>query len=111
MGEKERKKPDLDDVTSFVVTGKSGDTVFREGDAGEEMYIIQKGEIEILKSFGPETHRLALLEVGDFFGEMSLLEELPREASARSLTDYQVLRIDPSTFDQMVQDVKQALAA
>lgn len=104
MSEKERKQPDFDDLTSFIVTGKAGDTIFSEGDIGTEMYIIQKGEIEILKSFGPEIRRLGLLEVGDFFGEMSLLEELPRDASAKALSDYKLLRINHSTFDHMVQE-------
>lgn len=104
MNEKERKQPDFNDLTSFIVAGKAGDTIFSEGDSGTEMYIIQKGEIEILKTFGPETRRLGLLEVGDFFGEMSLLEELPRDASARALSDYKLLRINHSTFDHMVQE-------
>lgn len=104
MNQEGRRQPDLDDVTRFVVSGKAGDTIFHEGDRGTEMYIIEKGEIEIVKSYGPATHRLALLEVGDFFGEMSLLEELPRDASANALTDYKLLRIDHSTFDQMVHE-------
>jgi CRP-like cAMP-binding protein len=104
MSEKEREQPDFDDLTSFIVTGNAGETIFSEGDTGTEMYIIQKGEIEILKSFGPEIRRLGLLEVGDFFGEMSLLEELPRDASAKALSDYKLLRINHSTFDHMVQE-------
>lgn len=95
---------DLNDVTRFVVSGKSGDTIFREGDTGSEMFIIQEGEIEIVRVFGPSTVRLALLGIGDFFGEMSLLEEVPREGSARAVTDYRLLKIDHSTFDQMVQE-------
>ena len=104
MNEEGRGRRDLDDVTSFAINGKSGDTIFREGDTGTEMYIIQKGDIEIVKSYGPETRRLALPEVGDFFGEMSLLEDMPRDASALALTDHRLIRIDHSTFDQMVQE-------
>ncbi|MFQ5790307.1 MAG: cyclic nucleotide-binding domain-containing protein [Acidobacteriota bacterium] len=94
----------LDGATRFIVTGRSGDYIFREGDAGTEMYVIQEGEIEILKVYGPSNRRLALLEAGDFFGEISLLEELPREESARAVTDYKLLKIDHSTFDRMVQE-------
>ncbi len=93
-----------DDVSQFNVSGKAGDDIFHEGDEGTEMYIIQEGEIEIVKGFGDQSQRLALLEVGDFFGEMSLLEETPRAATARAVTDYQLIRIDYSTFDQMVQE-------
>ena len=47
--------------------------------------------------------RLAVLEKGDFFGEMSILEDLPRNASARALEKTKVLRIDGATFDQMLR--------
>src|SRR5258708_13270947 len=46
---------------------------------------------------------LAVLEKGDFFGEMSVLEDMPRAASARALTDARLLQINGSTFDQMLQ--------
>ncbi len=96
--------PNLDDVAKFIVSPKSGDFVFKEGDAGTEMYVIQEGRIEILKQRAGEQRQLAVLEVGDFFGEMSLLEEQPREVSARATTEARLLRIDQSTFDQIVQE-------
>src|SRR5258708_38747540 len=46
---------------------------------------------------------LAVLEKGDFFGEMSVLEDMPRAASARALTDARLLQINGSTFDQLLQ--------
>jgi CRP-like cAMP-binding protein len=52
----------------------AGDYVFREGELGTEMYIVQEGQVEILKRIGGEERQLAVLEKGDFFGEMSLLE-------------------------------------
>jgi CRP-like cAMP-binding protein len=94
----------LDDVTTFVVSGQAGDFVFREGDSGTDLYIIQEGQIEIERQYAGVTRQLAVLEAGDFLGEMSLFEELPREASARALTDYRLLRIDASTFAQIVQE-------
>ncbi len=44
-----------------------------------------------------------MLEKGDFFGEMAILEDLPRTASARALTDVKLLHINGSTFDQMLR--------
>jgi len=82
---------------------KSGQMVFKEKDPGTEMFIIQEGQVEIFKRFGKEDKRLTVLEQGDFFGEMSILEDLPRSASARAMTDCVLLRIDGSTFDQMVR--------
>jgi hypothetical protein len=87
----------------YAVEVKAGDYVFREGDLGTEMYIINEGKVEILNQVGDEEQVLALLEKGDFFGEMSVLEDLPRAASARAATDVRLLQINGSTFDQLLQ--------
>jgi hypothetical protein len=101
----ERKTPTGEDASSkLLVTFPAGSYVFREGESGEEMYILQEGQVEIVKRYGPEEKRLALLEAGDFFGEMSMLESRPRSASARVVADARVLAIDPSTFDQMLRE-------
>ncbi|HVS01629.1 MAG TPA: cyclic nucleotide-binding domain-containing protein [Thermoanaerobaculia bacterium] len=81
----------------------AGELLFREGDLGTEMYILQEGQVEILKNLKGVDEQLAVLEKGDFFGEMSLLEELPRTASARALTDCKVIKINGATFDQMLR--------
>lgn len=81
----------------------SGDHVFREGDLGTEMFLIQEGEVEIYTGSGDDVKSLATLERGDFFGEMALLEERPRSASARAAADSRLLRINGSTFNQMLQ--------
>ncbi|HEX2164817.1 MAG TPA: cyclic nucleotide-binding domain-containing protein [Thermoanaerobaculia bacterium] len=82
----------------------AGDYVFREGDLGTEMFIVHEGQIEISKRIGGEDKQLAVLEKGDFFGEMSLLEELPRAASARAVTDAKLVEINGSTFDRMLRN-------
>jgi hypothetical protein len=87
----------------YTVHFDRGQIIFREGDAGEDMFIIKAGEVEITRDTGGRPQRLALLEEGDFFGEMAVLEEEPRMASARAATDCDLLRIDGSTFDQMVR--------
>ena len=61
----------------------AGEIIFREGDLGTEMYIISEGKVEILNRLGEDDRVLAVLEKGDFFGEMSVLEDLPRAATAR----------------------------
>lgn len=94
----------LDDLTRFLITGKAGDFVFREGDASREMYIVQEGQLELLKKYAGDEKTIAKLEAGDFFGEWSLLEEVPREVSARGVTDYRLLKIDQSTFHQIVRE-------
>jgi CRP-like cAMP-binding protein len=81
----------------------AGEFVFREGDLGTEMYIVHEGRIEILKRVQDGDRLLALLEKGDFFGEMSILEDLPRAASARAASDVKLLLINGTTFDQMLR--------
>lgn len=90
-------------VNAFTAELPAGAFVFREGDLGTEMYILQEGRVEILKRLKGEEQQLAVLEKGDFFGEMSLLEDLPRTASARCLEDCRVIKINGSTFDQMLR--------
>lgn len=80
-----------------------GEVIFNEGDLGNEMYIIQEGQVEILRLGNQGPQRLALLEKGDFFGEMSILDELPRTATAVAATDARLVEINGSTFDQMLR--------
>ncbi|MCA9518334.1 MAG: cyclic nucleotide-binding domain-containing protein [Myxococcales bacterium] len=71
-----------------------GETIVREGEHGREMYVIQSGRVEITKRIGGEEVQLAVLEKGDFFGEMGLLESLPRDANARAIGPTSLLVIN-----------------
>ena len=81
----------------------AGEFIFQEGDLGTEMFILQSGSVEVVKELYGEEQQLAVLEKGDFFGEMSLLEDLPRTASARALEDCKLIKIDGATFDHMLR--------
>lgn len=81
----------------------AGRYIFHEGDLGTEMYIVHEGRVEIVQEDSTGESKLAVLERGDFFGEMSVLEELPRTASARALTDVKLIMIDGATFDSMLR--------
>ncbi|HWD71364.1 MAG TPA: cyclic nucleotide-binding domain-containing protein [Actinomycetota bacterium] len=70
-----------------------GSYLFREGESGTEMFVIQEGTIEVTKQAGTQEIHLATLGRGDFLGEMSLLEGLPRDASARAVGPTRVLAI------------------
>src|SRR5581483_3020808 len=96
--------PNLDDIASFTVSGSAGEFVYQEGDAGKEMFIIQEGRIELLRLQAGESRPLAVLEPGDFFGELSLLEDERRDASARAVSPFRLLRIDRTTLHQLVQE-------
>lgn len=81
----------------------SGDFIFREGELGTEMYIIQEGEVHICKTLKGETHVLSRLEKGDFFGEMAILESVPRSADAIAHSEVKVIAITGSRFDEMLR--------
>jgi len=81
----------------------TGDIVFSEGDLGTEMYVVHQGRIEILRTMANERRQIATLEKGDFFGEMSLLEELPRNATARALEETKLIEINGALFDRMLR--------
>ena len=93
------KDPVKDSSLSF----SQGERIFSQGDLGTEMFIIQEGEVEIIKHIGGESHTLSRLEKGDFFGEMALLEALPRTADALAITDVKVVAINGSRFDEMLR--------
>ena len=88
---------------NYTLEFKAGEYVFREGDLGTDMYIVNEGQVEILKRVGKEDKQLAVLEKGDFFGEMSLLDDMPRNAGARALTHTKLVRINGATFAQMLR--------
>ena len=66
----------------YIVRVPAGETVFSEGDVGTEMFVIQSGSVEIAKRMKDEMKTLSVLEKGDFFGEMALLEDDCRSATA-----------------------------
>ncbi|MBX3185209.1 MAG: cyclic nucleotide-binding domain-containing protein [Polyangiaceae bacterium] len=70
-----------------------GELVVREGDMSREMFVIQAGKVVISKRVGERELELAVLSKGDFFGEMSVLESLPRDANARALGETRLLVI------------------
>jgi len=77
--------------------------IFCEGEPGKELYIIQKGQVKITKIVGDKEVLLAVLKKGDIFGEMSLLDNKPRSASAITDGDCHLLVINKSNFETMVK--------
>lgn len=81
--------------TEFERSCADGELVVEEGSRGQEMYIIRSGRVQIFKRIDGREVPLASLGKGDFFGEMSLLEDLPRDASARAVGATRLLVIQP----------------
>ena len=64
---------------------QAGETIFREGDAGDAMYVVLEGRVMISKHIpGAGEEALAFLERGDYFGEMALIDNEPRSAEAKA---------------------------
>jgi len=72
---------------------EDGDLIVAEGDTGTEMFVIQSGRVAVTKKTDEGEMHLATLERGDFFGEMSLLESLPRSATVRAVGRTRLLAI------------------
>jgi CRP/FNR family cyclic AMP-dependent transcriptional regulator len=75
-----------------------GDLIFHEGDDSREMYVVVEGEVTVSKKSAKGQITLATLKKGDFVGEMSLLESLPRSATARATGKTKLLVIHPGGF-------------
>ncbi len=86
-------------------TLEAGETLFREGDAGDEMYLIKSGKIRIVKEMDKgEEKNLAVLEAGAFFGEMSVLDKRPRSASAIAEIDTELIIVDRGVFLRKINE-------
>lgn len=81
-----------------------GTILFRENEPGKEMYIIQSGRVKISKKIRDIEKTLVILGNGEFFGEMSILNNKPRSATAEIVEDAKLLVIDPQTFETMVRN-------
>jgi CRP-like cAMP-binding protein len=90
-------------VKDATASYAAGDVIFREGDLGTEMFIIQDGEVNIIKHINGEAHLLSRLEKGDFFGEMAVLENVPRTADAVAVTEVRTVVINGARFDEMLR--------
>ncbi len=77
--------------------------IFSEGMPGSELYIIQKGSVKITKIVDNNEVLLAVLKPGDIFGEMAILENKPRSASACAFEDAYLLAVNKANFERMVQ--------
>lgn len=82
----------------------AGTTIFREGDEGDEMYIVWEGSVRIIHE--DEDQQLALMEPGAYFGEVALATGEPRNASAEVARDAVLLTLGKKQFDQAMRREK-----
>jgi CRP-like cAMP-binding protein len=94
----------------FTRTYPKDTMIFSEGQPGDELYIIQKGSVKIVKIVDNNEVLLAVLKQGDIFGEMALLESKPRSANAIAYEDCTVLAVNKENFERMVGSQPQIIS-
>jgi len=102
FGDLTKNKKFLDifaDRFQWLILG-SGETLFKEGDEGQDAYIIDNGTVRILRRVEEtgEEPTLAILGQGDLFGELSLIDAKPRSARAMALTNTELIKLDRDDF-------------
>jgi CRP-like cAMP-binding protein len=86
---------------------RPGQMIFCEWEPGDSLYIIVKGKVKIVKIFGKTQKTLDVMEEGSIFGEMALLEEEPRSASAIAITETKLLEFNKENFNMIIQKYPQ----
>ncbi len=89
-------------MTYRAVEYEPNELIFKQGDSGDLMYLVQAGEVEVLQDLGGHENQVAVLERGDFFGEMAVLDKEPRTHSVRALSDAKLIKIDREGFQSML---------
>ncbi len=89
-------------LQKFMKSYSPGAVIFREGDEGEEMYIIQKGKVRVSKSFTGKLYVIAVLGKGDFFGEMALVNRIKRTATVTAMDAVELLAFDREGLVNMI---------
>lgn len=95
------KLPNIFESDTTPLNFAAGDIIFSSGDEGGEMYVVNKGEVE-LRVGG---RAVEVVKEDGFFGEMALIEEGVRTATAVAKTDCVLVPINEKRFEFMVHEV------
>jgi CRP/FNR family cyclic AMP-dependent transcriptional regulator len=104
---------ELQNVVSMVRTRRfgKGDLIFLEGDVGEELYLVEEGKVAISKAVkGNLEQVLAHMGPGEYFGEMALLDKIPRTASASAEEDCVLMAIGKDDLFTLMEKEPKAAA-
>ena len=92
-----------DGLERFARDFEAGTVLFEEGQPGEHMYVVTSGQVEIRRKVGEIDRVLAVLMPGDFFGEMAILNNRPRSATAVTRVESRLLVIEGRMFEAMLR--------
>jgi CRP-like cAMP-binding protein len=93
---------DLSAFARFARTFQPGEMIFAEFERGETFYLIQEGRVELVKVIGNVEKTLDILQPLEMFGEMAILENSPRSATAIALDTVQVLEFNRKNFELLI---------
>ena len=99
-------KESLEKLASFAFNKiyQAGEVIVEEGHAGNGIYMITSGKVEVIKDLASGSpRRIAVLDKGQLFGEMALMDEQPRSATVRAIEETSCLGIDRSVFLAQLQ--------
>lgn len=84
-----------------IIKVNKGQYFFQEDDLANSMYVLEKGEVEVVRAWQEKKYTLNSLNPGDCFGEMALMGFRPRSASVRALQDSQAIEITTGLFSEL----------
>ncbi|MDL2229128.1 Crp/Fnr family transcriptional regulator [Treponema sp. OttesenSCG-928-L16] len=90
---------DMAAFSRFARTFQAGEMIFSEFEPGDTFYLIQSGRVELLKIIGDIEKTLDILQPSEMFGEMAILENSPRSATAIALDTVKVLEFNRQNFE------------
>ena len=82
---------------------KSGEIIFSQGDTGDDAFIVESGQIEIARGNGNDELVIATIDEGGMFGEMALMDDSPRMATARAMRKTKCIVIPKRAFSKLMQ--------
>lgn len=96
-------EPDLEVLSAECTEAafKKDEVIFPEESPGDKMYIIRQGSVKVFKKIKNNETTLAIVNPGEFFGEMALLDGGPRSAAAKAIEDVKALVISTKNFEML----------
>jgi CRP-like cAMP-binding protein len=93
---------ELEAFERFARTFKPGEIIFSEFEPGDTFYVIQSGRVHLVKIIGDIEKTLDFIGPSDMFGEMAILENSPRSATAIALDEVKVLEFNALNFEVLL---------
>jgi CRP/FNR family cyclic AMP-dependent transcriptional regulator len=93
-------------IKLFERNYQAGETIFVQGEAGKALFIVLSGQVSIFRNNNETEEHLATLAAGGYFGELALIDDVPRFASARADELTGLLMLYKSDFDDLIDGHK-----